>query len=80
MQPSSSFSKPTELRLAPRAVHRMADAAGVTITCREGSVWITVDNDPRDIVLEAGGSFTASDHARALIYALEPSTVSTLAR
>ena len=56
--------------LAPRQLHSIPDASGVGITCRSGSVWITVDNDPTDYVLEAGESFITSDHGRALVYAL----------
>ena len=56
--------------LAPRQLHVVPDVSGVSITCRAGSVWITVDNDPNDYVLETGESFVTSDHERALIYAL----------
>jgi hypothetical protein len=60
----------TLLLLAPRELHSIDDAANVRISCRSGSVWITLDNDNKDYVLEAGESFTASVHARALVYAL----------
>ncbi|RYF43452.1 MAG: DUF2917 domain-containing protein [Comamonadaceae bacterium] len=59
----------SELLLEPRAIHRIADAAALQVTCREGSVWITLDGDPRDIVLEAGECFSTREHRRALIYA-----------
>ena len=61
----------SELLLEPRAIHRIADAAALEVSCREGSVWITLDDDPRDIVLEAGQCFSTSEHRRALIYAFE---------
>src|SRR3569623_1742369 len=63
-------AEPTLVMLAPRQLHNIPDASGVSITCRAGSVWITVDNDPNDYVLEAGESFVTSDHERALVYAL----------
>jgi len=56
--------------LAPRQLHNIPDASGVTISCRSGSVWITVDNDPNDYVLEPGETFVTSEHERALVYAL----------
>ena len=65
-----------DLRLAHQAMFRVPDAAGVEIVCRSGSIWITLDNDPRDIVLEASDSFTALEHRAALIYAMESSRVS----
>jgi len=60
----------TLILLAPRQLHVIDDASGVRITCREGAVWITVDNDPKDYVLEPGESFVTADHERALVYAL----------
>ena len=65
-----------ELHLEPRTMFDVADAAGVQILCREGSLWVTLDGDPRDIVLDAGESFTPDEHRRALIYALAPSSLS----
>lgn len=68
-------SKHFDLNLEHRALFNLPDAAGVQIVCREGSVWITLDNDLRDYVLEAGDSFTNTEHKRALIYAMRPSTI-----
>ncbi|MGV3572212.1 MAG: DUF2917 domain-containing protein [Ramlibacter sp.] len=48
------------------------DVAGLRLVCREGCLWITLDNDPRDIVLEAGEVFIGSEHRRALVNALAP--------
>ena len=47
--------------------------AGRRLTCMAGCLWITVDGEPRDIVLEAGESFEASSDERVLVYALEDS-------
>jgi hypothetical protein len=60
----------TFVLLAPRQLHSIPDAAGVSIHCRSGNVWITVDNDPTDYVLETGESFVTSEHERVLVYAL----------
>lgn len=64
-----------DLRLQQRSIFSVPDAAGVQIACREGSLWITLDNDPRDIVLNAGESFVGTEHRRALIYALDRSSL-----
>jgi hypothetical protein len=64
-----------EIPLAPRALLDIPDISGTQVTCRRGSLWITLDNDPRDIVLEAGESFFSTEHRRALLYALQPSVV-----
>ena len=63
----------SEFTLEPRAIHRIEDAAALQVNCREGSVWITLDDDPRDIVLEAGQCFSTQEHRRALIYAFDRS-------
>ena len=64
-----------ELNLSPRAIHSIADASGLDLRCREGSLWITLDGDPQDYVLEAGETFTTPAHSRALVYALKASRV-----
>jgi hypothetical protein len=49
--------------------------AGYRITCLEGCVWITVDDDTRDFVISAGRSFCPARNARVLVHALEASRV-----
>ncbi len=68
-----------DLDLERRAMFNLPDAAGVNITCRDGTVWITLDNDSRDYVLEAGDSFCNTEHRRALIYAMRPSRIAVTA-
>ena len=63
------------LGLRHQALFSVPDVANVRIACTEGTVWITLDNDPRDIVLEACGVFTTQEHRRALVYAMGPSTI-----
>ena len=64
-----------ELQLDRRALFSLPDAAGVQIRCHSGSLWLTLDGDPRDIVLEAGDSFTSPEHRRALLYAFDASRI-----
>lgn len=58
------------IRLAPRALLTVDDAAGVHIACSEGDLWVTLDHDPRDIILAAGESFYTTEHRRAVVFAL----------
>lgn len=62
-----------EIGLAARSLFEIPDAASVQIHCSRGSLWITLDNDTRDVVLEPGESFSTNEHRRALLYALRPS-------
>ncbi|MFL5145336.1 MAG: DUF2917 domain-containing protein [Microvirga sp.] len=71
---------PRVVRLEHQAIYSLADAAGVEVVCGEGTVWLTLDNDPRDYVLEAGETFTTAEHRPALVYALAPSRIALRAR
>ena len=46
--------EPGALRLARGQTLKLTDALGSTICCNEGAVWITEENVPKDVVLEAG--------------------------
>lgn len=57
--------------LLPRGgVIRLTDAAGTRVTCRSGAAWITLDDDRRDIVLEAGDQFVIDRPGLTLVCAL----------
>ena len=56
-------------RLARGGALRLRDAAGCTVMCCAGTVWITQENDARDIFLAAGESFTFDRKGLALIRA-----------
>lgn len=72
---ASTFS----LNLPSQAVFTLPDASNVRIACVDGIVWITLDDDPRDIVLESCGVFTTPEHRRAIICAMKPSTITVAA-
>lgn len=63
------------LSLPKRAIFTLPDSHDVDIECQSGTVWITLDHDRRDIVLERGQRFRSDAHRRALVAALEPSCV-----
>ena len=71
----SSIASRFHVSLPKRSVFAVPDGAGVGIECRSGSVWITIDSDTRDIVLEPGERFEGDDHRRVLVSALEPSCI-----
>jgi hypothetical protein len=45
------------VRLGPNQTLRVLDGAGSTVCAVEGAVWITEENQPRDIVLENGACY-----------------------
>jgi hypothetical protein len=64
-----------EVGLAARGMLEIPDVAGVRVTCSQGSLWLTLDNDQRDIVLEPGETFFSTDHRRAIVYAFRASNL-----
>ena len=54
---------------------RLHDAAGWTVACRSGSVWITQEADTRDVFLDAGDSFILDRAGLALILARQDSAL-----
>lgn len=45
------------VRLAPNQTLKLVDGAGKTLCAVEGALWITEENQPRDIVLQEGGCY-----------------------
>jgi hypothetical protein len=66
------------IALAARSVHRIEGAAGVTVSCERGAVWITQENDWRDLVLVAGEATLLDRPGLALVYALKDAAAITI--
>ncbi len=49
---------------------------GITVKSLEGTVWVTLENDTRDIVLGPGETFTIDRQGLTLVAALGDATVS----
>lgn len=49
---------------------RLRDGIGSTVCCRSGTLWVTEENRPRDIVLGPGGCHRLSQRGVALVQAL----------
>jgi hypothetical protein len=50
---------------------RLAHRQGQRIESLAGSLWITIDNDPRDIVVDAGQGYTVDAPGDVLVSALD---------
>lgn len=62
----------TILQLPARTLFKVPDTNAVAVRCVEGTLWATLDNDPRDYVLEPGDNFAAPAGGHCLLYALAP--------
>ena len=49
----------------------VSDGKGTCITARRGAIWITQDNDLRDVVLSSGESFLLDGSALAIVQAFD---------
>lgn len=58
------------VRLNPGQLLKVLDGAGHTVRALEGSIWITEENQLRDVVLESGDSYRLHQHGTAIVYAL----------
>ncbi|VWX58648.1 conserved hypothetical protein [Burkholderiales bacterium 8X] len=61
--------------LVPRHVLRLPDADGLVVSCRSGTIWITIDHDPCDVVLDAGQRYVGRVHRPMIVSAFERSCV-----
>ncbi len=57
---------------------RLANAAGSTVVCLEGYLWLTRDGFEKDVQLEPGQSYRLEDAGRFIVNGLEPSVARVL--
>ena len=55
------------VKLSPNQTLRLRDSAGSTVCVTEGSVWITEENQPRDIVLQPGSCYRLRNSGLAIV-------------
>ena len=61
------------IELQPGDVLPLERATGVRLTALEGSLWVTEEGEPGDVVLGAGQAFEVEAKGRALVQALSKS-------
>ena len=66
--------------LVPDELVRLDGARGTTLRITRGTVWITLENDTRDVVLNAGDVFTIDRGGLTLVEAQENTTVCVMGR
>ena len=55
------------VRLGPHQTLKLLDSAGSTVCAVEGSVWITEENQSRDIVLQPGSCYRLRHPGLAIV-------------
>src|SRR5512138_3692255 len=61
--------------LAPEELVKLDGARGTTLRVTRGTLWITLEDDTRDVVLQAGDTFTIDRGGLTLVEAQGRSTV-----
>ena len=62
--------KSAGLRLDHGQALKVLDGAGSSVCALEGAVWITEENELRDVVLEPGKCYRLLHQGTAIVYAL----------
>ena len=65
---SGALSSPVSL--GPNQTLKVVDGEGTTVCAVEGSVWITEENQPKDIVLQAGACYQLRQRGIAILNSL----------
>ena len=66
---------PAATRLAKGKLQRLQDSRGLRVLCLGGTLWLTQEGDPRDIILEAGDEFVIDHDGASFLSALADSSV-----
>ena len=66
--------------LAAGELVQLDGARGTTLRVTRGTLWVTLENDLRDVVLSAGDSFTVDRGGLTIVEAQGATTVCVLAR
>jgi hypothetical protein len=64
------------LRLARGQTLKVRNGLGSTVCVGEGTVWLTEENRPQDVVLEGGRCYRLSQRGIAVVQALGDASVS----
>ncbi|HWH84461.1 MAG TPA: DUF2917 domain-containing protein [Burkholderiaceae bacterium] len=61
---------PAAVSLRKGEIHRLRHATGQRVEALSGSLWVTIDNDVRDILVSPGRGFTIDRDGDTLVSAL----------
>lgn len=67
---------PGERQLDKNATAWIARPLGRTVSCEAGTLWLTFDGEPQDLILEAGQSHRCNKASKLCIHALTAARVS----
>ena len=63
-------ARSSTIQLGPNQTLKVVDGEGTTVCAVEGSIWITEENQPKDIVLQAGACYRLRRRGIAILNSL----------
>jgi hypothetical protein len=69
----------TNHEIQAREALALRNGRGSTVTCISGTIWLTMEDDSRDVVLTAGDSFVVNRRGLTILAAHEASVVDVCA-
>jgi Protein of unknown function (DUF2917) len=74
-------TNPNAPRFLPKRATLVLDGArGTTLAVEQGSLWVTLERDPRDVILAAGTRFRIDRDGRTIVAAEEDSRLRVIRR
>ena len=73
----TTYTNPTIVDLAKRETLVLSDIPGTTLLVTRGAVWITEEDDSRDIVLGPGEAWTVEREGLTIVEAQTDTTLTT---
>ena len=67
----------TQTTMEKGGIFVIPDAADLQIKCETGALWVTLDGDLHDYILNPNERFCVARHQRAVVYALSSSKMQT---
>ena len=64
------FETGTVVSLAPREAVTLPDIRGATLRVTQGTLWLTQERDPNDVVLRTGDNFVVESDGATVVEAL----------
>ncbi|MGU9980610.1 DUF2917 domain-containing protein [Phreatobacter sp. HK31-P] len=61
---------PSRVHVRRGGIIRLEGALGAAVLCHAGAVWVTLEDDSRDILIEAGESFVIDRGGLSLVCAI----------
>ena len=70
------FAAPATRQLPAQATLWIDKPLGQTVTCETGTLWLTFDREPQDVILEVGQSYRCDKASKLAIHALAAARLS----